>query len=119
MFFCLQDYRPGSVITAVITLKIMNNCICGEFTAPIRNREDAVERARHCREIAAKLDRRWVDSLKWMAVAQCKVCGQLWAEEASPFGSQHGGGLDCYYQIETGDPGGWLRDAERRISSMR
>ena len=96
----------------------MNNCICENFSDPIRDRSDAVERCRHYQEISAGLDRRWVDSSKWMAVAICEDCGQLWAEEASPFGTNHGGGFDCYYQIETDDPAGWLRDANRFISSL-
>ena len=69
----------------------MNNCLCSRFSSQIRDRAEAVERMRHWHEIAAALDRRWVDSSKWMAVALCPTCGQLWAEEAAPFGEMHGG----------------------------
>ena len=96
----------------------MTNCNCNNFSAPICSRRDAVERCRHSTTIAATLDRRWVDSAKWMAVAVCKDCGQLWAEEASPFGTNHGGGPDCYYQIETNDPAAWLLEACRVISVL-
>ena len=111
--FCSCPVNP-----AVITLQVMNNCLCNRFSSQIRDRAEAVERMRHLREIAAALDRRWVDSSKWMAVALCPTCGQLWAEEAAPFGEMHGGGPDCYYQIETDNPADWLRDAERSVSGL-
>ena len=97
----------------------MNECICDKFSNPVRTLDDAHTRLRHSREIGAMLDRRWIDSVKWMAVAQCPVCGQLWAEEAAPFGMNHGGGPDCYYQIETDDPAEWLRNAKPRISALQ
>lgn len=53
-----------------------------------------------------------------MAVAQCRVCGRLWAEEGAPFGEGHGGGPDCYYRIDTDDPMGWLAGAKRDVSAM-
>ncbi len=93
-------------------------CVCEKFSAPIESFDQAVERCRHWREIATTLERLHVDSKKWMAVAQCLVCGRLWAEEGAPFGEGHGGGPDCYYRIDTDDPMGWLAGAKRDVSAM-
>jgi hypothetical protein len=93
-------------------------CICKKFDAPINDYGQAIERCRHSQEISEALERLYLDSQKWMAVAYCRVCGQLWAEEAAPFGEKHGGGPDCYYQIETEDPEAWLAAADRRVAAM-
>lgn len=93
-------------------------CVCEKYGAPIDDYDQAIERCRHWREISELLDRLYVDSQKWMAVACCRVCGKLWAEEAAPFGEQNGGGPDCYYRIESDDPKAWLAAAERRVAAM-
>ena len=85
----------------------MGDCICDQFTAPVLDYQDAVGRLGCYRDIWAKFGRRWVGCINWMPVAKCTILGG------------RGGGLGCYYQIETDDPAAWLLGAERRISDLQ
>ncbi|MGB5696156.1 MAG: Imm27 family immunity protein [Polyangiales bacterium] len=88
----------------------MEACPCTRFSKALDTLEEVRRRCEEGALIKKSLVELHSDSAKWMAVHRCRVCGQLWASEY-PFGGMHGGGPQCFYQVEAVDPSRWLAHA--------
>ncbi len=81
-------------------MRVTKKCICHQHRQTPATRGEVADRCERSNAILASCDKLIGLKSSWTWIAQCRVCGTLWAvEHLSPH--QHGGGPACPYIVPT------------------
>lgn len=96
----------------------MTSCVCSEFSAPLKNFEEVLERLDVGRLISKSLEFQYIHARSGVSVWMCSACGADWAEER-PFPETHGSGPSCFFQISSPDRNALSREYRGEILEWR
>lgn len=96
----------------------MTTCVCAEFSAPLKNFEEVLERIDAGPQISRTLKQNYFHARSGLSVWKCSECGADWAAE-QPFPEAHGGGPCCFFQISSADRHALAREYQGEIPQWR